>query len=448
MKYILGLGKTGVSVSKYLIKHKLPFVAWDDSELNREKASLMGVDIVAPTRAPWQSISEIICSPGIPLTFPEPHKAIALARQYHVPVRGDVDYWGQVQQGRGCKFIGITGTNGKSTTHSMVNYALNTLNVPVFSGGNSGVPVFDSGDLEPDSIINLELSSFQLDLIKSIEFSAGVLLNITPDHLDRHGDLETYVKSKRSLLDRVSFDGIKIIGVDTPESRLVYEQLLTEGVSKLVPISITPIKNGVYADDRALYRNIDGEVQKLAEIPSGILGEHQSQNLMAAMLLCEHIGINNAAFLEAMHGYPGLEHRQELVLETEKAIFVNDSKATNAAAVLPALKTHRNIYWIAGGLDKDEGVLPLLDNLQNIKRIYLIGQSSKRFFDQLQAFEGGVELFETLDEAMKSIKMSAMTEGEKITVLLSPAAASQDQFLNFEARGRYFKHLAKEMFEG
>lgn len=449
MKYVIGLGKTGTSLAHYLLKHDIPFIAWDDTELLQEKARLMGCSVMSPNQAPWHMIEELILSPGIPTTFPAPHLAIELAKRYKVPFRGDIDFWYQKMQHLGSKYIGVTGTNGKSTTHAIIDYILKGSGKAHFSGGNSGVPVFSVENFRPGSIINLEMSSYQLDILDKMQFDAGVILNITPDHLDRHGSIENYILSKQIQIERVKQGGLKVVGIDTEYSKKAYKNLLQAGHTDIIPIStLQALEKGVYSKGDAIYSTESGQELLIGKIPEILLGNHNAENVMASMLVCRFVGISEADFFHALPSYPGLEHRQERVLDTKKALFINDSKATNAEATLPALKTFPNIYWIVGGVAKEEGVLPLLPYLSNVKKIFLIGSSIERFQKELLPANDIICIAGTLEKAIDIIQEDLDKTSHKITVLLSPACASQDQFDNFEHRGKVFKEMVIQRFGG
>jgi UDP-N-acetylmuramoylalanine--D-glutamate ligase len=447
MKYVIGLGKTGISVIRYCLDHEIPFIAWDDSPSLQEKVRLMGGAIVEPNKAPWHAIEKLILSPGVPTTFPTPYVAVQLAQKYRIPYIGDVEYWNQLSQYSGYRYVGVTGTNGKSTTHAIIDYVLTAMNVPHFSGGNSGIPVLEAPKLSFGSVVNLEMSSYQLDILDKMTFDVGVILNITPDHLDRHGNMENYIHSKQAQITRVKAGGLKVVGIDCPGGRQAYDNLIALGHADMIPISSThAIENGIYTVGNEVISSQNGGKTVLGLIPDILPGAHNAQNVMAALLVCRYLGMDVADFFRLLPLYPGLAHRQERILDTPKALFINDSKATNADATLPALKTYPNVYWIVGGIAKDEGVFPLLPYLNNVEKIFLIGESSERFQAELKGEKPSVSVANTLDEAMTLIAKELDQVDHKITVLLSPACASQDQFQNFEHRGRIFKELVQQQF--
>lgn len=447
MKYVIGLGKTGVSVTRYFLEHQIPFVAWDDSPSLQEKVLLMGAQVIEPHKAPWHAIEQLILSPGIPTTFPKPHAAVELAKKYHLPMIGDVEFGYQKLQHFGYRFVGVTGTNGKSTTHAIIDYILTSAKQPHFSGGNSGVPILEAPVMSQGAVINLEMSSYQLETLDRMTFDAGVILNITPDHLDRHGDMDTYIKAKQIQIGRVKVGGLKVVGVDTPYSEQAYDQLVRAGHSDIIPISTNRVlEKGVYAKDNSVYSTESGNAVVLGQIPDNLPGNHNAQNVMAALLVSRYLGVEADTFFKLLPTYPGLAHRQERVLETAQAVFVNDSKATNADATLPALKTYSNVYWIVGGIAKEEGIVPLLPYLCNVSKVFLIGESVSRFQQELKGVQARVFIAQTLEKAVEMIAAELETATEKVTVLLSPACASQDQFQNFEHRGNVFKELVNKRF--
>jgi UDP-N-acetylmuramoylalanine--D-glutamate ligase len=447
MKYVIGLSKTGVSVISYFLKHQIPFVAWDDSPVLQEKAQLMGAKVIEPHKAPWHEIQQLILSPGIPTTFPKPHAAVELARKYHVPMIGDVEFGYQRLQHYGYRFVGVTGTNGKSTTHAIIDYILNATQQPHFSCGNSGVPILEAPELPAGGVFNLEMSSYQLETLDKMTFDAGVILNITPDHLDRHGDMEHYIKAKQTQIQRVKPGGLKVVGVDTPYSEQAFDELLEAGHEDIIQISTQrALDKGVYTVDNLVYSSESGTHVLLGNIPDNLPGDHNAENVMAAMLVCRHVGVDPHGFFKVLPQYPGLAHRQERVLDTSTALFINDSKATNAEATLPALKTYDNIYWIVGGIAKEEGLVPLLPYLDTVSKVFLIGESVPRFMEELKVANKEILVAHTLEKAIEMMADDIKTAREKVTVLLSPACASQDQFQNFEHRGNVFKDLVQQQF--
>jgi UDP-N-acetylmuramoylalanine--D-glutamate ligase len=360
---------------------------------------------------------------------------------------GDVEFGYQRLQHFGYRFVGVTGTNGKSTTHAIIDYILHARHQHHFSGGNSGVPILESPEMSQGAVINLEMSSYQLETLDKMTFDVGVILNITPDHLDRHGDVDGYIKAKQIQIERVKPGGLKVVGVDTPYSERAYHQMVDAGHTDIIPISAKRgLEKGLYAIENAVFSTENGNAVLWGEIPDNLPGDHNAQNVMAALLVCRYLGIDVKTFFTLLPKYPGLAHRQERVLETGNVLFINDSKATNADATLPALKTYPNIYWIVGGIAKEEGILPLLPYLNNVAKVFLIGESVARFEQELKGVEQKVFISHTLDKALEMIAAELGTAAEKVTVLLSPACASQDQFQNFEHRGSVFKDLVYKQF--
>lgn len=448
MKYIIGFGRTGEAVAEYLLLKKLPFIVWDDNHNLQHKAILVGCQVVSPNKVNWLEIEELILSPGIPTQFPSAHNAVQFAKKYHIPFRGDIDFWAETLKFNNCRFVGITGTNGKSTTHALVDHILHMSNKPHVSAGNSGVPVFKHTNLPEGCVVNLEMSSFQLDVLDKMCFDVGVLLNITPDHLDRYKDLDHYVDSKKTQIQRVKQGGLSVVGIDTEYSLKAYEALLKEGYTDIIPISaLMPLSFGVYTQNNTVFFAHNHTIETLGEIPSHLAGAHNAQNVMAAYLVARYFNISSAAFFEYLKTFKGLSHRQEVILDLPKAKFINDSKATNAQAALPALLTFQNIYWIAGGLPKKEGITPLLNHLHAVKKVFLIGTASQQFFETLQGFQGPVTQHESLENALLEIKRHIQAEKEKVTVLLSPACASQDQFIDYADRGNQFKQWVLSNFQ-
>lgn len=449
MKYVIGFGRTGEAVAKYFLSKQIPFCVWDDNVSLQEKAALLGCFVVSPKKVNWLEIEELVLSPGVPTTYPQPYEAVALAKKYHIPFRGDIDVWWSILASKPISFVGITGTNGKSTTHAIIDHVLTLENKPHISAGNSGVPVFSYLDLEAGTIANLEMSSYQLDILGEMCFDAGVLLNITPDHLERYKDIDAYVDSKKSQIRRVKIGGLRCIGIDSKLSLKAYNELLKEGVSNIIPMSaLMQLEYGIYTQDNTVFFANNGRATTLGSVPSHLNGAHNAENVMAAYLVANHFNISADVFFKHLSSFKALPHRQELVLNWNNVTFINDSKATNAQAALPALKTFKNIYWIAGGLAKEDGIQPLLNSLSNVKKAFLIGSAANDFAEDLKQANVDYTICKTLHDALDDVKESLEKCVDESTVLLSPACASQDQFIDYEDRGRQFKQMVLQHFQG
>jgi len=437
---VMGLGKSGLVTAEALRAGGAEVWAWDDNEKSRAAAAARGFAPVDLSRCAWRELSALVLSPGIPHTYPKPHPAAALAKANNVEIIGDIELLARSQ--RAATYVGITGTNGKSTTTALIGHILARAGRRVAVGGNIGTPALA---LEPmgDGLYVLEMSSYQLELTPSLVFDVAVLINITPDHLDRHGGMDGYVAAKRLIFRGQDRDHTAVIGIDDEPSRQIHDGL-AGGSQIVVPISASrPVERGVYVIDGMLCDATSGAAERVADLkPIATLpGAHNWQNAAAAYAACRALGLDTPTIAAALATYPGLAHRQELVAVVDGVPYVNDSKGTNADATEKALVCYDAIYWIAGGKAKEGGIAPLKALFPRIKRAYLIGEAAQDFAATL----GGTphEITGTLAAAVAAAhRDSARDKIPGAVVLLSPACASFDQFANFEARGDAFRSLA------
>jgi len=439
---VLGLGRSGLATAKALVANGAEVWAWDDSEDVRARAAAADIPLVNLYEANWLEPVSLVISPGIPHRHPEPHPVAKLARDAGVEIICDVELLGRAQAD--ATYVGITGTNGKSTTTAAIAHVLNLARRRIEMGGNIGRPVMELEPMQPDGFYVLELSSYQLELTLSITFDVGVLLNITPDHLERHGGLEGYVAVKRNIFHRQTKPRTAIIGIDDDICRGIWQELLKQDDQVIWPVSgRRRAPGGVYAEDGMLWDETSGQktpVLPLGELPR-LPGEHNWQNAAATYAACKAAGVGPAVIAASLRSFPGLAHRQEKVAEIAGVTFVNDSKATNADAAGKALACYDRIYWIAGGQPKEGGLAGLDDLYGRVKQAFLIGNAAQEFAASL---EGKVktEISGDLETAVRAAFAAARAEGrEGSVVLLSPACASFDQFKDFEARGDAFKEI-------
>ncbi len=437
---VMGLGKSGLATAEALRAGGAEVWAWDDSESGRAGARARGLEPVDLTKCRWSEVASLVLSPGIPHTYPKPHPAAVLAKTHGVEIIGDIELLARSE--RRARYVGITGTNGKSTTTALIGHILARTGQRVAVGGNIGTPVLA---LDPigDGLYVLEMSSYQLELTPSLTFDVAVLLNITPDHLDRHGGMDGYVVAKRLIFRGQTKSQTAIIGVDDDHCRQIHDDLAAAGAQTVIAISAARrVERGVYVEGGVLYDAIDGAARRVADlnpIPT-LPGAHNWQNAAAAYAACRAIGLGAAAITQALATYPGLPHRQELVAVVDGVPFINDSKATNADAVAKALVCYDTIYWIAGGKPKEGGIAALTPFFPRIRRAYLIGEAAEDFARTLG--RAPHEMCGTLATAVAAAHRD--TSGGKAAgavVLLSPACASFDQFKSFEARGDAFRSL-------
>jgi UDP-N-acetylmuramoylalanine--D-glutamate ligase len=432
---VFGLARSGISCAQALIAGGAKVLAWDDSEPAVEKARADGVAITNLHTVDFKTLDSLILSPGVPLTHPEPHWTVIKARNAGIEVIGDTEAFAREVKGSGAKIVAITGTNGKSTTTALIGHVLKSAGLDVDVGGNIGLAVFNLRAPAKNRIYVLELSSFQIDLMPGLKPDIGILTNITPDHLDRHGTLEHYATVKARMFENMSAGDVALIGVDDeickPLMRKVPMGAVKHGVSVL-----RDLHDGITAHDGVLRLKHQGnrvEEIDLRQMPA-LKGKHNWQNACMAFGAARALGVSVADITVAMKSFPGLAHRMQQVALVKGIPFVNDSKATNANAAEKALASFDHIYWIAGGIAKSGGIEPLSPYFKKIRRAYLIGAAAEQFAITLNGKVDYV-ISETLEQAVKSAAADAKHDG---VVLLSPACASFDQYKNFEVRGDAF----------
>jgi UDP-N-acetylmuramoylalanine--D-glutamate ligase len=434
---VLGLGKSGLAAARALHASGAEVWAWDDSEDQRAKARAEEIPLVDLNRANWQEVTSLILSPGIPHSFPVPHPIVAEAKKHDVEIIGDIELLARAQ--RNARYLGITGTNGKSTTTALIGHILKLSARRVEVGGNLGTPVLTLEALESDGIYVLEMSSYQLELTLSITFDVAVLLNITPDHLERHGGLEGYVKAKRLIFHRQTKPRTAIVGVDDATCRAIHDALKQAGEQIVVGISgERAVPGGVYVENGVLIDDSDGkgvaaiDLKEVASLP----GSHNGQNAAAAYAACKAVGVDPAVICACLRSFPGLAHRQQIVAVVDGVPYINDSKATNADAAAKALACYDRILWIAGGRAKEGGLAGLEPFYGRIAQAFLIGEAAEDFAKTLEGHVP-VSLAGTIAQAVTAAADAASHLPGSV-VLLSPACASFDQFPNFEKRGEAF----------
>ncbi len=437
---VLGLGRSGLVAAEALGRSGARVQAWDDDEAARARAAARGVPLVDPASA--DPADALVISPGIPHLHPEPHPVAAAMRAAGRPIIGEVELLA-----RSCpkaSYLGITGTNGKSTTTAMIGHILAESGRKVEVGGNLGVPALELEPLGADGTYVLEMSSYQLELMETARFNIAILLNVSADHLERHGGMDGYVAAKRHIFDRQDANCVAVVGIDDERSHEVCDAL-RDGPARVVPISSGhAAPGGVYALDGILFDatgGADEAVLELSDIPS-LPGSHNWQNAAAAWAACRAMGVEADALATAMRTYPGLAHRQELAAVKGGIAYVNDSKATNADAAARALSCYDNIYWIAGGRPKEGGLDGIEPLLGRVRRAFLVGEAEADFAAFLDRQQVRNERCGDLLTATRRARLVAREEGlDGAVVLLSPACASFDQFKSFEARGDVFKEI-------
>ncbi len=441
---ILGLGRTGLALLRALRGAGVAVRAFDDREEALERAVAEGARRGNP--ADVAGLSLLIASPGVPLRFPQPHPVIRQAREAGVEIAGDIDLF--AASFPSLPLIGVTGTNGKSTTSALVSHLLRECGMPAVAAGNIGRPVFGLDPTVPQTVV-LELSSFQLDLSEGLPLRAAVWLNLAPDHLDRHGDMAGYVAAKRRIFRGMAADRPHIIGIDDPLSAALADELECAG-RRVVRISGRwPDADFGVRGTKLVERRGSGAFER-ADLDrlSRLKGPHNRQNVAAAMAVVRSMGLAMESAATALPAFPGLPHRMEEVGRIAGVRFVNDSKATNPEAAARGLESCENIYWIAGGRSKPGGFDALAGSLGRVRRAYLIGEAASEIGRFLEGRLPKVMCGE-LAEAVRRAFGDALREGGgTATVLLAPACASFDQFVDYEARGEAFSALVRSLAEG
>jgi UDP-N-acetylmuramoylalanine--D-glutamate ligase len=445
---VMGLARSGLAAAEALSAGGAQVLAWDDSPGRRKTAARRGIPLADLARARFDDIAALVLSPGIPHTHPRPHAAAAAARAAGRPLIGDIELLARaVPEAR---YVGVTGTNGKSTTTALIAHILAAAGRHVEVGGNLGVPALALARLGADGIYVLELSSYQLELIDRAAFDVAVWLNLTPDHLDRHGGMAGYLAAKRRLFRTARGTPAAIIGVDDESSRAIADDLSHEKSWRVTRISvISRITGGVFVENGRLIDDTGRSAEKvtdLTEVPS-LPGRHNWQNAAAAYAAARALGLERDDIVAGIASFPGLAHRQEPVATVGGIRFINDSKATNADAAATALACYDNIYWIAGGVPKAGGIASLTPFFPRIRQAFLIGAAAQEFAATLA---GNVPylLCGTLDRAVTAAAEAARAHrGSSPVVLLSPACASFDQFTDFEERGDAFRALVRALPE-
>jgi UDP-N-acetylmuramoylalanine--D-glutamate ligase len=442
---VLGLARSGRAAAAALTTGGAEVLAWDDSEKTRSGIAAE-LPLADPARIDWRRVAALMLSPGIPHSFPTPHPAVVAARAAGVPIIGDIELLGRAEPQ--ARYIGITGTNGKSTTTALIGHILAAAGRKVEIGGNLGPPALGLVPLESDGTYVLEMSSFQLELVDTLVFDIAVLLNITPDHLDRHGDMDGYIAAKKRIFTGQGSGNAAVIGIDDAICRDLAAALRRDGKASVVPVSVNEaVPGGVYIAGGGLVDALDAAPRRifdLAEAPR-LPGLHNAQNIAAAYAAARRAGISAEIAVAGIRSFPGLAHRQELVDTIDGVRYINDSKATNADATEKALACYEAIYWIAGGLPKAGGITSLAPYFPRLRHAFLIGDATGEFAATL---DGKVSYSRCGDLANALAAASERARGEHVSnavVLLSPACASFDQFPNFEVRGDTFRQLVGEL---
>ena len=444
---VFGLGKSGLLSAGALIKGGADVVVYDDNEKMRTDAASAGLTVQNLHEIDWSDIAALVLAPGVPLTHPTPHWTVQLAHKAEVEIIGDIELFcrERAKSGAHCPLIAITGTNGKSTTTALTAHLVEAAGRDAQMGGNIGVPVLALAPFADNRVYVLEVSSYQIDLAPSLRATVGVLLNVSEDHLDRHGTMENYAALKTLLPASIEQGGTAVIDVDDRWTRSGADRIERAG-RKVVRVSVeAPLRDGYYAEGTHILRATAGKAHAVAELAGigSLRGKHNAQNAACAIAACVAIGIDLPSIQKGLVTFPGLAHRMQQVGRKGPILYVNDSKATNADSAAKALGSFHDIYWIAGGKPKTGGITSLAEFFPRIRKAYLIGEAAAEF---AQTLDGKVdyEIVEVMSAAVDAATRDAEAAGLKEpVVLLSPACASFDQYPNFEVRGTAFTDLVR-----
>jgi UDP-N-acetylmuramoylalanine--D-glutamate ligase len=405
---VLGLARSGLATVRALVASGAEVVAWDGNEDARAKVDA-GVSLADPLEIDLTGFDGVIVSPGVPINR---HPIADAAHKAGVPLIGDIELFAQARADLPPhKLVGITGTNGKSTTTALIHHICKTAGIPSLMGGNIGLPILEQQPLPEGGVYVLELSSYQIDLTFSLDCDVAVLLNITPDHLDRYDGFADYAASKERLFTLQHVDKIAVIATEDDPTRMIASRV-----------------------NHRLMRVASASVGDQSAWPS-LLGPHNAQNVAAAKAVAQALGIEDAVVAQALATYPGLPHRMERIRELRGVLYVNDSKATNPTSTAPALAAYPAVHWILGGQAKSDELDACSAHYGHVRAAYTIGEAGPMFAALLEPHMP-VSACGVLIEAVTRAAKAAVA-GE--TVLLSPACASFDQFRDYEARGDAFR---------
>jgi UDP-N-acetylmuramoylalanine--D-glutamate ligase len=451
---VFGLGRTGLTAARALRAGGAEPVLWDEKQPSRDAAIAEGFTVEDLSTADWSQFAALMLSPGVPLTHPQPHWTVNKAREAGVEIVGDIELFARTvnaaPEHKRPKVVVITGTNGKSTTTALIGHVCRQAGKDARVGGNIGIGVLGLDDMHGGAVYVLEVSSYQLDLTSSLKPDVAVLLNISPDHLDRHGGMEGYVAAKRRVLLNQGKGDTAVIGVDDPWCQQICTEITAANRRTIVPISSgRAIGRGVYALQGVLY---DGSTERVVEVcdllrAKSLPGRHNWQNAAAAYAACRALGIPPMDVADGLLSFPGLVHRMEKAGVIGGVAFINDSKATNADAARQAMSSYPRFFWIAGGVPKAGGIDGLTDLFPRIAKAFLIGEAAEAFARTLDG-KAPYEIAGDLATATERAFAKAKAAGGEQSVLLSPACASFDQFPDFEVRGDAFRTAVQDLSKG
>jgi UDP-N-acetylmuramoylalanine--D-glutamate ligase len=448
---VFGLARTGLAAARALVAGGAQVALWDENPKARAAAEAQGLTLVDLAAADWSRFAALMLSPGVPLTHPAPHWTVEKARAAGVEILGDMELFARAvnaaPEHMRPKVVAVTGTNGKSTTTALIGHVCAQAGRDVRIGGNIGIGVLDLEDMHGGAVYVLEMSSYQLDLTSSLHADVTVILNLSPDHLERHGSMEGYVAAKRRILANQGKGDTAVIGVDDPWGQQICTEITAANRRTIVPISASKaMGRGIYVLNGLLYDATGERAQEVADLnrARSLPGRHNWQNAAAAYAAAKGLGIPADEAAEHLLTFPGLAHRMETVATLGRVRFVNDSKATNSDAARQALSSYPKSFWIAGGRAKTDGVEPLADLFPRVAKAYLIGEAGPAFVKTLKG-KAPAEECGTLEAAVARAYADASATGQDAVVLLSPACASFDQYADFEERGEAFRSAVQRL---
>ncbi|MBX6373694.1 MAG: UDP-N-acetylmuramoyl-L-alanine--D-glutamate ligase [Acetobacteraceae bacterium] len=440
---VMGLGRAGLPAAQRLRAWGAEVACWDDRPEGRAAAEAAGLPVQDLAAAGAFRFDALLLSPGIPHRLPAPHPVAARAAAAGVPILCDAEFLFEAVRaaGSGARFLGVTGTNGKSTTTALAHHLLRGAGMVAEAGGNLGPAALSLNILGTEGVYVLEMSSYMLERIATLRFNIALMLNLSPDHLDRHGDMAGYAAAKARIFARQVAEDVAVLGMDDAPTRAIAAGI----AARLVPVSGVAAQrpNGIWAESDQVLRDEAGPILDLREAPA-LPGAHNAQNAAAACAAAFALGVPRESAAAGLASFPGLPHRQERVAEIGGVLFVNDSKATNADSAARALASYERVVWIAGGTGKEGGIAPLAPLFPRVAKALLIGRDAPEFARTLAAHGVPHEIAGTLEAAVPAAAAAARA-GAAPVVLLSPAAASWDQFSGFDQRGDRFRALVQAL---